>query len=136
MQEFQYYSPPKFEKSQKDTDLIISVLAESFLTSHLNQQDLNLLAGAMQQRVYKADDFVIKYGDVGNEYFILGSGSVDILVYKEGTAPNDPELDKKIAVQKHVSTPMGFGEIALMYNDKRTATVRATSDCICWVIEA
>lgn len=30
---------------------------------------------------------------------------------------------------------MGFGEIALLYNVKRTATVRAAGDCICWVIE-
>lgn len=30
---------------------------------------------------------------------------------------------------------MGFGEIALLYNVKRTVTVRAVGDCICWVIE-
>lgn len=47
----------------------------------------------MQSRSYQDGDFVVKYGDVGNEYFILDQGQVDIIVYKEGTKPNDPELD-------------------------------------------
>jgi CRP-like cAMP-binding protein len=51
----------------------------------------------MQQRSYKDGEFVIKYGDVGNEYFILDQGQVDIVVYKEGTSPTDPELESKVA---------------------------------------
>lgn len=30
---------------------------------------------------------------------------------------------------------IGFGEIALMYNVKRTATVKAKGPCVCWVID-
>jgi cAMP-dependent protein kinase regulator len=30
---------------------------------------------------------------------------------------------------------VGFGEIALMYNDKRTATVKAVEPCECWVLD-
>jgi len=30
----------------------------------------------------------------------------------------------------------GFGEVALMYNDKRTASIVAVTDCICWALEA
>lgn len=58
---------------------------------------MQLLAGAMQQRSYKDGELVIKYGDVGNEYFILDKGQVDIIVYKEGTSASDPELEQKIA---------------------------------------
>lgn len=29
---------------------------------------------------------------------------------------------------------IGFGEIALLYNDKRTASITAISDCECWVL--
>ena len=46
-------------------------------------------------------------------------------MYKDGTDPKDPELGKKVAFSKFISTGIGFGEIALLYNDKRTATVRA-----------
>jgi CRP-like cAMP-binding protein len=34
------------------------------------------LAGAMKPRVFQKDDFIIKYGDIGNEYFILAKGDV------------------------------------------------------------
>lgn len=30
---------------------------------------------------------------------------------------------------------MGFGEIALLYNDRRTATVKAVDECKTWVLE-
>lgn len=29
----------------------------------------------------------------------------------------------------------GFGEVALLYNEKRTATVRALQDCKVWVLD-
>ena len=31
---------------------------------------------------------------------------------------------------------IGFGEIALLMNDKRTASVVAQNDCDCWVLSA
>lgn len=78
---------------------------------------------------------IIRYGDVGHEYFILDQGVVEIIVYKEGTPASDPDLNKKIAFSKFINTGIGFGEIALLYNALRTATVRAAENCQCWVLE-
>ena len=89
----------------------------------------------MQQRSYNANDKILTYGDLGNEYYILDHGVVEIIVYKDGTDPKDPDLGKKVAFSKYISTGIGFGEIALLYNDKRTATVRAAEPCQCWVLE-
>jgi CRP-like cAMP-binding protein len=111
------------------------VLTNSFLTKHLSRQDLTALALAMQKRTYNSNDNIITYGDFGNEYYILDQGAVEILVYKEGTDPKDPDLRNKVAFSKFISTGIGFGEIALLYNDKRTATVRAAENCHCWVLE-
>jgi CRP-like cAMP-binding protein len=89
----------------------------------------------MQKRTYNSNDNIITYGDLGNEYYILDQGVVEIIVYKDGTDPKDPELSKKVAFSKFISTGIGFGEIALLYNDHRTATVRAAEPCHCWVLE-
>ena len=41
----------------------------------------------MQKRTYNTNENIITYGDLGNEYYILDQGVVEILVYKDGTDP-------------------------------------------------
>ena len=36
-------------------------------------------------------------GDMGSEYYILDKGNVEILVYKQGTDPDDTMLSEKLA---------------------------------------
>ena len=43
---------------------------------------------------------VIKYGDIGSEYFILSKGIVKVIVYQKGTDPQDPDLESKIQFTK------------------------------------
>lgn len=41
----------------------------------------------------------------------------------------------KIIKKKELESGIGFGEIALLYNEKRTATVKAKTDCKIWMLE-
>mmetsp|Transcript_6207 Transcript_6207/g.10080 ORF Transcript_6207/g.10080 Transcript_6207/m.10080 type:complete len:121 (-) Transcript_6207:594-956(-) len=82
----------------------------------------------MQPRNFKKGQDIITYGDVGSEYFILARGNVRVFVYQNGVDPKDPELENKIMFQKIMEQGAGFGELALMYNSKRTATIRAEAD--------
>lgn len=36
---------------------------------------------------------------------------------------------------KYVGPGNGFGEVALLYNDTRSATVKASEECETWVLE-
>jgi len=75
---------------------------------------------------------------------VLSRGSVCVTVYQPGTDPQDANLSEKIAFEKNlevkfasdgsVEEMIGFGEIALLYNDKRTASITALSDCETWVL--
>jgi cAMP-dependent protein kinase regulator len=76
------FIPPVYEKSQDQIIKLIEILKNNFLTKNLSQFELKLLADAMQLRFYKRNDMIIRYGDVGNEYFILDKGVIEIQVYQ------------------------------------------------------
>ena len=80
-------------------------------------------------------DKIITYGDAGRDYFILSKGKVKVIVYQPRTEANDPELDTKIMFTKELTDGAGFGELALIYNDKRSATLIATEPCECYVLD-
>jgi CRP-like cAMP-binding protein len=116
-------------------DEIVPLLKDNFLTKNLNDDEIMKLAGAMKPMTFLPSDILIKYGDVGQEYFILSQGQVQITVYEKGTNPNDPELESKILLTKFMSQGSGFGELALLYNDKRSATITAVDVCETYTLD-
>lgn len=89
----------------------------------------------MKPRIYEKGQLIIKYGDVGHEYFVLAQGSVQVLVYQRDADPADPDLESKLLFTKALPKGAGFGEIALMYNDKRTASIKAEDQCKTYVLD-
>ena len=80
-------------------------------------------------------ELIIKYGDIGKEYFILSKGSVKVTVYNKDTDPNDPNLEKYKQFTKFMGQGAGFGGLALLYNDKRSASIEATENCECYTLD-
>lgn len=89
----------------------------------------------MKYKQFKNGEIIIKYGDVGKEYFVLIEGKVRVNVYEKETDPNIENLSSKIIFQKIMEQGVGFGELALLYNDKRSATIEAIEDCVTYVLE-
>ncbi len=71
----------------------------------------------------KKGDVIIKEGEEGDELYIIKRGSVRIL---KNTLQNEPYTVVLLNAEQHVF----FGEIGLLLNDKRSATVVAEEDCI------
>ena len=70
---------------------------------------------------------LINFGDEGEEYFILKSGAVNVEVIDEET--------KEVVATKTLQEGAAFGELALLYNSPRSATITALTDCHAWVLD-
>ena len=119
--------PPKYEKSESERVKIRGILMSNMLTKKLSDEAMNILIGAMQKRIYKKEDILIQFGDVGKEYFILDSGVLECKVYSEET--------KEVIVTKTITEGNTFGELALLYQAPRSATITALTECNTWVLD-
>jgi serine/threonine protein kinase/CRP-like cAMP-binding protein len=108
-------------KSEDTIYLILSVLKSHFLFSRLHDYELQDVVDSMVDEYFSEGDEIISQGDIGHKLYVLEDGDVEVI--KDG---------KFI-----VNLPKGviFGDLALMYNSPRAATIRALSDCTLWTLE-
>ena len=92
------------------------------LLQGISDQDLSYLSTLLKEKKTKAGEDIIKEGDSGSEMYILTEGTVDII---KTTVYGDPFIVATLDSEMHCV----FGEMAMLDNDKRSATVRAKSDC-------
>lgn len=88
-----------------------------------NESDLNKIAEIMNYQKMKKGTVIIKEGEMGNTLYILKSGKVDVL---KKTLEN--EQYTVATLESRDDNVLIFGELALLDNDKRSATVVAASD--------
>ncbi len=86
-----------------------------------NDEYMNLLLKVFKTKSYKSGDVIIKEGDVGSEMYIVFSGGVEIL---KRTRAGDNYTVVNLKAEYNVF----FGEMALIDDDKRSATVVANMD--------
>ena len=73
----------------------------------------------LERRFVPKDTLVMKEGDPGNSAYLIQSGAVEVFTENDG---------KKIVLAK-LELGQIFGEMALVFDERRTASVRAIEDC-------
>ncbi|HKM87699.1 MAG TPA: SLC13 family permease [Xanthobacteraceae bacterium] len=87
----------------------------------LDRVMLAKLAAHLQPLFYAARSIIFRQGDVGDAFYLVASGSVGVYATDStGTT----EMQVKVL---HAGEP--FGEMALLNNIPRTATIKVESDC-------
>lgn len=108
-------------KNAQTRTMITKALKNHYLFSSLDQGEIDEMIDVMTMVTIQAGEPVITQGATGNCFFILESGMCDIVV--------DGQLVGKY------NNGDAFGELALLYNCPRAATILATTGCILWSVE-
>jgi putative ABC transport system ATP-binding protein len=103
----------------RDAVMICEFLRTVDLFKHLTPTELTNIAEKMKRRRYGKDEIIIREGELGEEFFLIGHGFVD--VHKRGTAAEE----RLVAT---IGAGNFFGERALIVDEPRNATCVAASD--------
>jgi MFS family permease len=112
--------------AELDTGALVGREKLDLLRSHpifapLPESALESLAGKLAEVKHSAGETVFRQGDYGDRYYLIAEGTVDVTVDGEKTRSLGPGD--------------GFGEIALLRDVPRTATVAASSDVKLYALE-
>jgi len=101
------------------------------LFGHLDGKALDDVVNAFQVLQFTEGQDIIKQGDEGDRLYICANGTVDVFVRRPGTDPKE-RGDKVVTLGAGAL----FGELALMYQAARAATVQiASPSCTCWALD-
>jgi len=119
------WKPPFHQKTPDQVNRLRQSVSSNFLFSHLEEEQANLVLGALVENNIPAKGIkVITQGDAGDYFYIVEKGTFDIYVNSSGTIGPGPEgMGTKV---NSIGPGGSFGELALMYNAPRAATVIST----------
>ena len=104
---------------QEDQEEALSILRDEPLFSCLSEEQLNQLVTQARLSTFGRGERVIREGAEGDSMFVLLRGAAEVSISKNGSSI-------PVATLK---APDCFGEMSLLTGERRTATVRAETDC-------
>jgi len=115
------YQPPMFPKSETEKETLEEMLKQNYVFENLKHAQIFPLVQALEKTTVEADATIIRQGDRGDWFYVLYDGVCDFLVdnAKVGSAERGDS----------------FGELALLYDAPRAATVKAATDCTLYRVD-
>ncbi|KAI4813038.1 hypothetical protein KUCAC02_024392, partial [Chaenocephalus aceratus] len=101
--------------------LINSAIMNNDFLKKLEPQHMREMVDCMYEKVYTEGQLVIQEGEPGNYLYVLADGLLE--VFQNG----------KLLGEMRPGT--AFGELAILYNCKRTATVKAVFQSHIWALD-
>jgi cAMP-dependent protein kinase regulator len=117
------FEPPVYEKTTEQADRIRGMLTKSFIFETIDDKNLEILVKAMHKVELKDGEKIITEGENGDYLFVVDEGKLDC------------HKDKSTDVLKTCSSGDIFGELALLYNAPRAASVTAKAACLLWKLD-
>lgn len=121
------FAAPEYAKSDEIKQALKTRLEQAFMFSALNPDELEIVLLAMQDVNKKAGELVIKEGDEGDVLYVVEKG--ELACTKIFSGNTEPTWLKDYAPGE------AFGELALLYNAPRAATITAKTDAALWSLD-
>lgn len=121
------FKPVVIAKDEDQKERIMDKINQNIFLKNLSDEDKDVIIDAMKEIKKKKKETVIIQGDPGDEFFVVDEGEIEChRVFKKGEAP------------KYLKTYLpgeGFGELALLYNAPRAATLTCKTLCTFFVLD-
>lgn len=114
-------SPPKGEKSFEEYNPLSpeQILSKVDLFAVLPKAAFTVLCHSAKKNIYNRGTYIVRQGDEGDSLFVVAEGVVEVL------------LKAKIRTTSvaHLVAGAYFGEMSLLTGNRRSATVKAATNC-------
>ncbi|XP_066550044.1 protein kinase cGMP-dependent 1b isoform X2 [Amia ocellicauda] len=111
----------KYAKSERSKDLIKEAILDNDFMKNLELSQIQEIVDCMYPVEYGKDSCIIKEGDVGSLVYVMEDGKV--------------EVTKESMKLCTMGPGKVFGELAILYNCTRTATVKTLTNVKLWAID-
>jgi cGMP-dependent protein kinase len=108
-------------KTQKDIQMIQSFFEKHFIFNTLTSEHKRLVIEAMKLYVLASGQIIFRQNQPGNNFFIVTSGILEVIINEER--------------KNTINEGQGFGELALMHDTPRTATVKTLTATSLWGLD-
>ena len=114
-----------YPKTEEQLECIRCAAKDIIFFKKCDKDQQQVLFGAMFEKIVDENDVIIRQGDDGDNFYVIEKGEYDVLV-------NDGKTEKKVARLKDTGF---FGELALLYNCPRNATIMAVGPGVLWGLD-
>lgn len=109
------------EKDFRSKQLIKDAILGNDFLKNLDSTQVREIVDCMYEKRIKQGNYIIREGDAGQHVYVSADGELEVL-------KNNKVLGK-------MNAGKAFGELAILYNCTRTASVKALSDVCVWVLD-
>lgn len=121
------FEPPIISKSEEAKARIEAKLQKNFMFKNLDRGDKAIVINAMDERNYSVGAAIISQGEDGDVMFLVDSGKLECSkVFEPGTPAK---------ILRYYTEGDSFGELALLYNTRRAATIKAIEPSVVFALD-
>uniref|UniRef100_A0A182J8D1 cGMP-dependent protein kinase n=1 Tax=Anopheles atroparvus TaxID=41427 RepID=A0A182J8D1_ANOAO len=112
---------PKYKKDFSAKQLIKDAIMENDFFKNIDSLQIREIVDSMYSREYRKGEYVIHEGEAGSHLYISAAGEFEVI--------------KDSKVLGVMGPGRAFGELAILYNCTRTASIRVLCDSRVWVLD-